>query len=77
MAANGFDISRFNRAKEIAESNEVDIDVRGDCFFAYDNKGNVLGKFYTVDEIYFYMCGYDTGLSHVKGKVGRMALHRS
>lgn len=67
MAANGFDICRYLRTLEIAESNEIDVTVKGDCFFAYDKGGNTLGKFYTVDELYFYVCGYDTGFA--RGKV--------
>lgn len=61
-----YDIVRWQRCQDLANSLDLKIQFMGDKFMLRD-KG--LGAFPDVDALFLYLCGYEAGLStNKKGK---------
>ena len=63
---NGFDIQRFERAKEIADTCGLKITINGSMFSIFKEGIGFLGKVETINDLYFFIAGYDWGYSHGK-----------
>lgn len=62
------DIQEYNYTCVKARDNDLMVDIMGDGFVLWRNSDQcIMGKFTNVDQMFQYLCGYESGL--VKGLV--------
>ena len=60
----GYDIQQYLDMVRKAELNHITVSVIGDGFqLTMDSDQTSLGRFETVNDIFHYLCGYETGIS--------------
>jgi len=63
MSTTALDIQKFNLCEYKARENDIIIDVKSEGFLLTRRSDYcILGKILTVEEMYSYFCGYESGL---------------
>ena len=59
----GSEIQEYNYTVKKANDNDLNVTLTGRGFtLTRKDNGGMLGKFFTVGEMYNYLCGYEVGL---------------
>ena len=59
--ASATEIGRYMRATDLIKEYNIVMDQNSVSFSLRNSSGNFLGNFYSTDELYYYMLGYQSG----------------